>query len=368
MTVVIRRLLAATAAALLLLGGGFAGYTAYRSHRRVDLSPDGPQEVGRSLQQWVDRSRTDQFAPLGGTPRVLSVWLWYPAAAGGTASAYAPGAWRGLHKFGWAETGFDRIRTGTRDDAPPAAGVFPLVVLMPGLGFAAPQYASIAATLAARGYLVAGVTPTYSANVTVLDGHAVAATAAGDPGDLDGPRGDQLVAVWAADARFAAAQAAVAYAAHVDARHVVYIGHSFGGAAALEACRTDPHCAGAADLDGTPFGPVVRAGLTKPMLLLSSESNGAATDAAARTLFAASGGSSWAYRIDGAEHFDFTDYAAYHLAGPLRLVLPLGPIDGARMRTITAGYLGAFLDRATRGVAWTAPTYPEAHAADMLGG
>src|SRR6185312_513921 len=97
------------------------------------------------------------------------------------------------------------------------------------------QYTAIASALAARGYVVAGVTPTYSAGLTVLNGRPVHSTKAGDPSDLDGARGDQLVAVWAADARFAAERAVVQLGAHVDATEVVYAGHSFGGAAALEA-------------------------------------------------------------------------------------------------------------------------------------
>jgi dienelactone hydrolase len=362
-----RRLLTITAAALVLIGGGYGVYAGVRSHRPVSVAPSGPYEVGRATKQWVDRSRIDQFSPIGGTPRVLSAWIWYPAAPGtkGAASAYAPGEWKGLHKFGWAQTQFGEVATGTIDDAPVAPGAFPIVVLMPGLGFAAPQYATIAASLAARGYVVAGVTPTYSANLTVLDGRPVAATAAGDPASLDGPRGDQLVAVWAADARFAAAQTALELAGHVDPAHVLYVGHSFGGAASYEACRTDPACAGAADLDGTPYGPVVRTGLGKPVLLLSSDTAGAATDKSAREFFAACSGTALAYTIAGARHFDFTDYAAYYLAEPLRLIMPLGSIDGRRVRTITNAFLGAFADRATRGAAWTEPTDPEAHPADM---
>jgi predicted dienelactone hydrolase len=363
-----RRGLAVAAAALLVLAGAYAGWSGYRSHRPVSLAPVGPYQVGRTTQQWVDRSRTDQFAPIGGQPRVLSVWIWYPAAPGatGTPSAYAPGAWQRLHTFGWGSTAPGRIRTGTLDEVPFAAGTFPLVVLMPGLGFAAPQYTAIASALAARGYVVAGVTPTYSANLTVLDGRPVPATKAGDPSDLDGPRGDQLVAVWAQDARFAAARAVVQLAGHVDGARVVYAGHSFGGAASLEACRADPRCAGAADLDGTPFGPVVRTGLSKPVLVLSSPGDGAAGDPATRSVFAAGTGPARAFTIDGVRHFDFTDYAAYHVAAPLRLALPLGRIGGRRALAITSAYLGAFADTATRGVPWAAPACPEVHAADLV--
>jgi dienelactone hydrolase len=287
------------------------------------------------------------------------------AGTAGTPAPYAPGGWSQLHKLGIAETAFGRIATGTLLEAPIAAGVFPIVVLLPGLGFSAPQYATIAASLAARGYVVAGVTPTGSANVTVLGDRVVTGN---PPSSLDQSTGDRLVEVWSADARFAARQVAAAYQDHVDAAHIVYVGHSFGGAASLEACREDTSCAGAADLDGTPYGPVVSLGLDKPLLLLSSGTGGAATDEATRRLFQASGGPAYAFTITGAAHFDFTDYATYYLAGPLRLVLPMGSIDGKRALTITNGYLGAFVDRAARGSAWTAPTYSEAHPSILVGG
>lgn len=351
------RRLAYAVAVLLVIAGGYAGYSAVRAHHTISVAPSGPYAVGRTVREWRDVTRDD---------RDLSVWLWYPVKAGtaGTPAPYAPGGWSQLHKLGIAETAFGRIATGTLLEAPIAAGVFPIVVLLPGLGFSAPQYATIAASLAARGYVVAGVTPTGSANVTVLGGRVVTGN---PPSSLDQSTGDRLVEVWSADARFAARQVAAAYQDHVDAAHIVYVGHSFGGAASYEACRQDPACAGAADLDGTPYGPVVTAGLDKPLLLLSSDQDGAAGDGATRQLFRASGGPAYAFTITGARHFDFTDYAAYYLAEPARLALPLGSINGRRALTITNGYVGAFVDRAARNAAWTAPTYPEAHPADMAG-
>jgi pimeloyl-ACP methyl ester carboxylesterase len=137
--------------------------------------------------------------------------------------------------------------------------------------------------------------------------------------------------------------------AHVDRRKVAYVGHSFGGAAALEACRVDPACTGAVDLDGTPYGPVVTEGLRKPLLMLSSGSGGADRDPPTQSLLAASGSAAWSYTIDGARHFDFTDYAAYWLAAPVRAVLPVG---NPRTLAITGSYLAAFL---AGGAAFSAP-------------
>lgn len=356
----IRRVLAGVLAGVIVLGGGYAGYSAVRSHRSVSLAPGGPFAVGRTVSEWQDLARGS---------RPLSVWLWYPVKAGvsGAAAPYAPGEWSHLHQFGIGQTAFGRIRTGTLLEAPIADGRFPVVVLMPGMGFSAPQYTTIAASLAARGYVVAGVTPTYSANVTVLDGRLVTASAEGDPSTLTTAEADKLVSVWASDALFASRQVVSTYQDHVDSRHILYIGHSFGGAASLEACRQDLSCAGAADLDGTPYGRVVDTGLSKPLLLLSSGGDGADTDTSTRLLFHASSGSAHAYVIPDARHFDFTDYAAYYLAAPLRLALPLGHIDGRRVLTITSGYLGAFADSAARGSPWTAPTYAEIRPVENLG-
>jgi len=47
-------------------------------------------------------------------------------------------------------------------------------------------------------------------------------------------------------------------------------------------------------------------------------------------------------------HFNFTDYATYYLAGPLRSQLALGSIDGDHGLSITTAYLTAFLDHTLR--------------------
>jgi predicted dienelactone hydrolase len=307
------------------------------------------------------------------------VWLWYPAAGPGPAPApYAPGAWNGLHlpaPVGWAETRFDAVRTHATEHAPAAPGRFPVLVLEPGLGLAAPQYAALAENLASQGFLVAGVTPTYSANLTVLGGRAVRSTDAGNPRafdatDLHAPAvartADALLAVWAADARFAARSLATPdrtpLAAHADTGQVSYVGHSFGGAAALEACRTDPDCTAAVDLDGTQFGPVARLGLNRPFLLVATADScvaatctGATAAAAANAsdqrvaarLLAASGGRGRTQVLAGAAHFDLTDYGAYYLAEPLRALLPLGDAGGQGLLRKVGDDIGAFLRRAS---------------------
>ncbi|SNY48576.1 alpha/beta hydrolase [Paractinoplanes atraurantiacus] len=324
-----------------LVVAGLVAYAVKQSRAPVSLRPDGIYEVGRTTDLWVDRSRTDQLAPLGGTPRLLSVWTWYPAtSAQGAESAYAPPGWEGLHRYGWAATSFGSVRTGTRDDVAFAAGPFPVVVLLPDQGAAAPQYTALASRIAAQGYLVVGVTPTYSAGLTVLDGRPVRASAAGQ----DPTRRAQFVAVWAADARFAAGRAVTQYGRHADPAKVVYLGHGLGGTAAAAACRADDRCDGTAAL---------------------SEEVGAGGKRPSGKADLVLGGR--AFTVEGAERLTFTDVALYRLAPPVRWALPLGRLDGRRALEIASAYLGAYLRAVTAGQAWAAPSCPEVRPADMLG-
>ena len=49
------------------------------------------------------------------------------------------------------------------------------------MGLAVPEFTTLAEGLASRGFVVVGVTPTHSANVSVLNGQVVGATAQGNP-------------------------------------------------------------------------------------------------------------------------------------------------------------------------------------------
>jgi predicted dienelactone hydrolase len=358
---------------LVLLAAAYVGYVFVQHDKRVSLpAPTGRYGVGRALYTWTDSSRPDPLSPADHAgPRRLSVWLWFPSDADASPGApYLPGAWGGLHlpgPLGWAETAFGKVDPHTQARPRVAAGRFPVVVLLPGLGFAAPQYTSLAVDLASQGYLVAGVTPTYSANLTVLDGRPVHASSAGNPSSFSGehsrsstPVALRLMHVWAADARFAVRRLRVLgtsgrFAGHVDAGQVAYVGHSFGGTSALEACRGDSHCVAAVDLDGAEFGPVVSHGLPVPLLLVGHENScitalctpASASEridlSVARRLVAHSRGHAWSVSIDDTLHFDFSDYAAYYLAFPLRAVLPLGRRDGRRALRITGSCLDRFL-------------------------
>lgn len=375
------KVLVAVPLALVLALLGTVGYLGVRHVLPRSLpAPTGPYRVGRTAFDWTDTDRTDPLAPQPGRHRELSIWVWYPSPAdtSGPPAPYAPGHWAHMLQFGILANQLDAVRTHSVAEAPVAAGQFPLVVLQPGMGLAAPQFTALAENLASHGYMVASVTPTYSANITVLNGQAVGRTPAGNPPETDRPTGDRLVAVWAADARFTASRMANTGGPlnhHVDTSHAVYIGHSFGGAAALQACHDDPRCAGAVDMDGTPYGTVVHQGVTAPIMLLGTPGDCLAgachphdaaetdIDTASRTLRAASTGPSFRYEIAGAKHFNFTDYGAYYIPIPLHGLAQLGPIDGHRCLDIVSAYVTTFADHVVRGGPRPREDhrYPEAH-------
>lgn len=109
----------------------YASLVARRSQAAIDLPrPAGSFPVGRVEDTATDVARDS---------RLVSVWTWYPAVANsGTRAAYAPGAWSGLQLgLPIGETRLTRVRDNAREGAAPASGSFPVVVLLPGLGFAA---------------------------------------------------------------------------------------------------------------------------------------------------------------------------------------------------------------------------------------
>src|SRR5689334_20398603 len=197
--------------------GGYIGWVLVQRSEPVSLpTPTGQLQVGRQVFEWTDAARKDPYVA---GPRKLSVFVWYPVAKGvtGRKASYAPGQWSGLQlkaPVSILEGPLDSLHDPALDHAAVAPGRFPVVVLMPGMGLSAPMYATLAEDLASHGYLVTGVTPTYSANLTVLDGRTVESMPAANPPNLgdNSPgstqAGDHLVGIWAADARFAAAQMA----------------------------------------------------------------------------------------------------------------------------------------------------------------
>jgi pimeloyl-ACP methyl ester carboxylesterase len=251
--------------------------------------PTGPHSVARVSYDWVDPARTEIYAANPEDRRELVVFVWYPAKPQPAAefAPYLPAAWAPATEFLGLNV------AGLRSHAIPDAAVadsnsaYPVLVLSPS-GFPPLLLAAIAEELASHGFVVVGVNHTYETTVTVFtDGRVVPMNPASIGGALGPQTGSyeeafrQRAAVCdykAADLASVAGQLeqlntdpAQHLAGRLDLARVAALGHSFGGNAALEWCRTDQRCVAAVNLDGALWTEVGQVGLDRPAMQVLAE-------------------------------------------------------------------------------------------------
>ncbi|HEX5416304.1 MAG TPA: alpha/beta hydrolase [Chloroflexota bacterium] len=381
------RILALSVVAFFVFIGALVGYSASHREQAVTLpAPTGPFAVGRTIVDWTDPNRPDPLSQTPGTPRRLQVWIWYPAdpSASSSVAPYLPTDWTraidadlGIGRF--FRQDLAAVHSHARANPPLAGQVprFPVVVFDPGYGYLPANYTTLLENLASHGYVVVGIVPTEMAPVVVFsDGSIVKRSEAGalpddaPPTVLD-PMIDRLVNVSSADVRFvldrlpvADAQSSGQFASRLDLGRIAIVGHSLGGAAALEVCRTDPRCDAAVDIDGTPVGQSIQSGINRPFLMLQYglEAN-SDEEQKARAVITHSSGPRFYLAVDGAAHLNGSDDAV--LFEPiLRVAGVLGSIDGRRGLDVTNAYLLAFVDQYLPGKSTSlldgpSPRYPE---------
>ena len=366
---------------------GTFGFLQLQSRQAVTLpSPTGPYRVGRAIYDWTDTSRADPFSPSSHRPRELSVWVWYPASvpAGARRAAYLPSDWQdAVQGTDFLHTRADAITTNSWDDVPlaDASQRYPVLVFMPGFGRIAADYTTLAEDLASHGYVVFSVNPTYLSDDVVLgSGRVVAANRkiaeAVDNSTGRDVWGARVVEGEAADMRFALERADVLdrttgqrFAGRLDTSRVGLLGHSIGGAAATRGCELEPRCAGAVNLDGAMFGPVVTDGVGRPFLFLGEDpSMSALRPSQLRGVMRnVPAGEGHALTVTGAGHMNFSDTSVLYKFPPNQLGV-IGPIDGWRAVAVTRTYVNAFFGATLRGgsaalLDGPSRKYPEVHAA-----
>jgi dienelactone hydrolase len=375
--------------------------------------PTGSHRVGRTRYDWLDGARIDPLAPAPGTKRELPVWIWYPAVATGTTRAAYMSA-RQIEALAPEGTGlvrralafvFDgltanraKVTVHAIDDAglPPGHERFPVVLLKPARGASTVQYTSLAEDLASHGYVVVGSdSPHTTAGVAYTDGRVVRRSPAGAPSEsAPGRRSDlapgqpndlalPVTAVWVDDNRFLVnrlealnASNASRFAGRLDLAAVGALGHSYGGAAALQFCAEDQRCKAGVDIDGAPLGSVVMRGIDKPFLFFVADRPGFDTPAGQlrtdeQALFAAFQrlrttipSTPGLLRLRESRHYNFSDQALLSEPHLWRFVGAIGAIDPTRAIEVTRRYVRAFFDTHLKGgtdplIAGPSPDYPE---------
>lgn len=243
----------------------------------------GPFEVGRLEIDVTDASRDETFTDDPTDKRRLLVSVYYPATvpAGARHAPYGTPELTGVAPF-FAGRRRDAWLSPSHTNVPVADGQFPVLLFSPGLGSLTVFYESLVSELASRGFVVAALWHSYSAQVVAFpDGTVVWGNAAGGmsgvPAEELAARHTQLCLVWAADQRFLVDRLAIWNEQHaqlrgrLDLERIGAFGHSLGGAAAAQAAQDDERLDAAINMDGAMFGSVTTEGSRVPLLLLVGE-------------------------------------------------------------------------------------------------
>jgi dienelactone hydrolase len=365
---------------LLVFVGLFGAMVHFGDHREVVLpKPTGPYAVGRTLFDWRDPNRKDPYSSAIGKQRELMVWLWYPAtvAAQAKPAEYIPSDWASV--LPWRPVTIpSRVRVHAVGDAPIAASkqAYPVLIFSTGFGNLPSDYTSLIEEIVSHGYVVLGITSTYSAPVVRFpDGrtayHLAAASFPRGSRQAIQAAGNRMVKVWAGDVRFAIDRLAQLnsnpkdrFHGRFDLARVGLFGQSFGGAVAAEACSTDPRCKAAIDIDGNLFDGALKEGIKEPFLFVLSDWT-LRPSWLQRTLASSSvkrfqqqqaelkqemedacqeSQHCWKAHVPGTRHFNFTDLAVLYSAG-MKMMGYLGPVNGAKGLAETASCVRTFFDK-----------------------
>lgn len=351
--------------------------------------PGGRFLVGTTTVHLQDAAREEVYTPEAEDKREIMVQVWYPAAERGDSGRAAylealdvagPAVSRRLDLPPFVLDHLEYVQTHAYVDAPAAEGSYPLLIFSHGLRGLRTQNARLMEELASHGYVVASVDHTYGNVLTVFpEGRVVFYEEERVFPDSEPfvEAGARLVDVWAADVLFVAEEMAAwneeaghRLAGRIDTSRMGTLGHSTGGAAAVEACAQIAACQAVLGLDAwiQPVSePFLHSYPKTLMLLRAPEWLGPENAAVGMTLYRERAGEGYLLTMAGAEHFDFTDIP---LLSPLTQILGLsGEIEGRRALVIINAYGVAFFDHTLKRE--TAPllegpssTYPEVRFAE----
>lgn len=368
-------------AGLLLIGligiAGLFGAICLEHATAVALpDPTGSFPVSRALYSWTDETAVDTVAPVSGTRREVIVWIWYPAIAGPAATDdYLPAAWRAaveqlrgplISNFLTRDLSKVHAHSSRNADVSAQERSYPVVIFRAGASAAVANYTTLAEDLASHGYVVVGLDAPYRTDVVVFpDGRVIRRTPENNPERCLGREAscaDRLIAAWKADIAFVldqltrlnTADETGKFTGRLDLTRIGLLGHSFGGATALQFCRDDSRCKAGIDLDGAPLGNVVTEGIHQPFMFLLSD-HSRESDPESQKIRAniqsiydrLPADIRQRLAIRGAHHFTFSDDGAllksHLLRGVLRMFGKL-QIDGPRQLAVTAYCVHTFFD------------------------
>jgi dienelactone hydrolase len=394
----------AVLAMLGVLGVGVLFASLWLEHR-TDTTlpiPTGAFAVGRATYAWSDDATLDRLAPVPGTKRELVVRIWYPSEARQSAATmddYLPAPWRAaferdrgalISKFLTRDLSKVHGHSVRNADVSPRQRSYPVVIMRGGASAEVTNYSTLAEDLASHGYVVVGFDAPYRTNVVVFpDGRVMRRTPENNGEvclELEDPEQarcvNRLLTAWSTDIAFVLdrlerlnrSDASAKFTGRLDMTRVGVFGHSFGGATAVQFCHEDSRCKAGIDLDGAPFGSVIREGLHQPFMFVLSDQIHSSDPETHRVLANIQSiydrlppDGRLRILIRGANHFLFSDDGALlksHIVMRTLRMLGMVGIDGRRQLAVTAYCVHSFFDAYLKGssvsrLKISSPLYPE---------
>ncbi|MEU8899829.1 hypothetical protein [Nocardia sp. NPDC048505] len=341
-------------------------------------APGGALPVGTSTMHLVQHGRPDPF--VAGSERELMVSVFYPAADvtnAPRAHALSAVALPALERQ--VGVPLPVLLSNSYQDAPVAAGSFPVVLYSPGQSTPRLLGTGTAEELASGGYVVVAIDHTGDSPAVEFPGGRIAGAAPEFTALPGGRRRDLQVddltyvldalTAWQAggDPDVQSRPLPAGLGTALDLTRLGAFGHSLGGITAVEAAALDPRIDAVIDMDGAipdsdDWGRSGTEGVRQPLLILRSAQtvdSGAGREAFEAMLRHARGWKSQLMLRDSA-HMEFTDLNQL-IPSPMSLNgAPLiGPIAPARADDAVRTVVTSFFDKFLRGDAGTALEHPE---------
>ena len=326
--------------------------------------PTGEYQVGTQVIHMVDNDRSAWYGQESSNPREIMVRVWYPAQPK-EGDLKAPYLYNEKLIGDMVSEGFgipkylmknlSNINGNSWSEAQPVNEKFPVIIFSHGIGGLKTQNTTQMEEMASHGYVVFSCDHAYDAGVSIFPGERIIFGKTAIPDDLTkeekwNMRRAQLD-YRAADIQFMLDEMArgnflsVALKNSLDLEHIGVFGHSFGGGTSIVVASVDDRIDACFGLDAW-FLPVpsnvLNSDLKKPFIHLGQvrwkeEDNYLKLD----TL--AGNNSAWSLRLDvqGATHYDFTDFSQFNR---LTKRYGSGEIDPPRIRRITNSVIRDFFD------------------------
>lgn len=305
----------------------------------------------------MDESRAEKFTADEHDLRELSVKVWYPMAstADGVRAEYLDPAIGPSVKAQMAipSTAPD-VQTNAKPQRPLRPGsVYPVVIFSPGYGMVVEAYSTLLEDLASHGMVVVAIDHPYISGVTSMASGRLAQALAGPAaGQQLTEFLDDAVATMVADQRhvldWLQGQDTGMLLGHLNLARIGLVGHSIGGAAAVQTARADDRAKAALDIDGTVYGGT--AGLWhKPLMFLLAANH--AGDPTIDTVLRLAPSSALSVTVPGTGHLDFSDLKwllAFYVPGLSSDALEtqgLGVIEAPKALQALRGETLSFLQR-----------------------